>query len=124
MKPKTIDEYIAAFPPQTQAILQKIRTTVHATVPDAVERISYRMPSFTFNGSLVYFAAFNSHIGFYPPVRGDAKLMRDISVYAGEKGNLRFPFDKPIPYALIRRIVKARQKENQKRAGVRRKNVQ
>jgi uncharacterized protein YdhG (YjbR/CyaY superfamily) len=115
MKPKTIDEYIAAFSPEIQAILKKIRTTVHETVPDAVERISYRMPNFSLNGSLVYFAAFKSHIGFYPPVRGDAKLMKDISAYAGEKGNLRFPLDKPIPYALIRRIVKARQKENEER---------
>ena len=116
MKPKTIDEYIAAFPPEVQAILQKIRATVHDTVPDAEERISYRMPNFALNGSLVYFAAFKSHIGFYPPVRGDAKLMKDISVYAGEKGNLRFPLDKPIPYALIRRIVNARRKETEDRA--------
>jgi len=116
MKPGSIDEYIAGFSPEVQAILQKIRTTIHGTVPDAVERISYRMPCFARNGVLVYFAAFKNHIGLYPPVRGDAKLMKDISEYAGEKGNLRFPLDKPIPYALIRRIVKARQKENQARA--------
>ena len=121
MKPATIDEYMAAFSPEIQAILQKIRETVHNTVPDAVERISYRMPCFSLNGSLVYFAAFKNHIGFYPPVRGDAKLMKDISVYAGEKGNLRFPLDKPIPYALIRRIVKARQKENQERVGAKKR---
>ncbi len=121
MKPKTIDEYIAAFPSEIRAILQKIRATVHDAVPEAVERISYRMPNFTLDGSLVYFAAFKNHIGFYPPVRGDAKLMKDISVYAGEKGNLRFPLDKPIPYALIRRIVQARQKENEQRVHAKRR---
>jgi uncharacterized protein YdhG (YjbR/CyaY superfamily) len=115
MKPETIDEYIAGFPPDIQAILQKIRQTVHATVPEAAERISYRMPCFTLDRVLVYFAAFKNHIGFFPPVRGEAKLMLDLSVYAGDKGNLRFPLDKPIPYPLIRRIVKARQKQIQAR---------
>ena len=121
MNAKTVDEYIAAFQPEIQTVLQKIRAAVHDTVPNAEEKISYRMPSFTLNGALVYFAAFKNHIGFYPPVRGDAKLMKDISMYAGEKGNLRFPLTQPIPYGLIRRIVKARQKENQKRLDAKRK---
>jgi len=60
----------------------------------------------------VYFAAFKKHIGFYPPVRGDARLMKAVSPYAGEKGNLRFPLEQPIPYDLIRRIAKFRAKQN------------
>ena len=115
MPPRTIDEYIAGFPLEIRRILKRIRATIHAAAPEAEEKISYRMPSFTQDGSLVYFAAFQKHIGFYPPVRGDAKLMRDASEYAGEKGNLRFPLDRSIPYALITRLVKARVKENRER---------
>lgn len=110
--PKTIDEYIAAQPAEVQSILRRIRTTVRKAAPRAEEKISYRMPSFALNGVLIYFAAFKAHIGLYPPVSGDAKLKRDASPYAGEKGNLRFPLDEPIPYALIARIVKARAREN------------
>lgn len=115
MKPRTIDEYIAVFSPEIQAILQKIRSTIHKGAPDAAERISYGIPALDLNGGPVYFAAFKSHIGFYPPVRGDAKLMKETSLYAGEKGNLKFPLAKPIPYRLISRIVKARATEGQKR---------
>jgi uncharacterized protein YdhG (YjbR/CyaY superfamily) len=109
--PKSIDEYIASFSPEVRAILEKIRVTIRKAAPDARETISYSMPAFTLGGALVYFAAFKKHIGFYPPVRGDAKLERSISAYAGEKGNLRFPLDQPIPYSLIERIVKLRVKQ-------------
>jgi len=110
--PESIDEYIAAHPPEIQAILTKIRSTVSAAAPDAQETISYRMPAFTQNGILVYFAAFKKHIGLYPPIAGDANLEKAIAPYAGEKGNLRFPLDQPIPYDLIERIVKLRVKHN------------
>ena len=106
--PRTVDDYIATFVPDIQAVLQKIRQTVKAAAPEAEETISYRMPAFKLNGVLVYFAAFKTHIGLYPPVRGDDSLMRAVRPYAGPKGNLQFPLDKRIPYALIRRIVKAR----------------
>ena len=106
--PRTVDEYIAGFAPDVQTILEKIRQTVKAAAPEAEETISYRMPAFKLNGVLVYFAAFKRHIGLYPPVRGDDNLMRAVKPYAGKKGNLQFPLDKPIPYELIRSIVKAR----------------
>ena len=122
MAPKTIDEYIAAFPPEVQAILRKIRATIKKAAPDAEERISYQMPTFTLNGPLVYFGAFKKHIGLYPPIRGDENLMGEISIYEGEKGNLRFPLDKPIPYALISKIVKVRIRENQGRVGTKQRN--
>jgi uncharacterized protein YdhG (YjbR/CyaY superfamily) len=114
--PNNIDEYIAAFSPQVQAILERIRMTIHDAAPDAQETISYCMPAFTRNGIVVYFAAFKNHIGLYPPVSGDAKLEKAIAPYAGEKGNLRFPLDQPIPYDLIERIVKLRVKQNQAKA--------
>jgi|SRR4051794_17840241 uncharacterized protein YdhG (YjbR/CyaY superfamily) len=110
--PQSIDEYIAAFSPEVQAILETIRSTIRNAAPDAQETISYQIPTFTLNGALVYFAAFKQHIGFYPPVKGDAELEKEISPYAGEKGNLRFPLDQPIPYGLIERIVKLRVKQN------------
>jgi len=114
--PKNIDEYIAAFSSEVQSILQKIRLTISKAAPEAEERIGYQMPAFTLGGrDLIYFAAFKKHIGLYPPVKGDEKLRQDVAPYAGEKGNLRFPLDEPIPYALIKRIVKFRVKEHHER---------
>ena len=110
--PKSVDEYIASFPPEVQAILERVRATIRKAAPCAKEVISYQIPAFTLNGVLVYFAAFRNHIGFYPPVRGNASLESAISPYAGEKGNLRFPLNHPIPYRLIERIVKHRVKQN------------
>jgi uncharacterized protein YdhG (YjbR/CyaY superfamily) len=110
--PKNIDEYVASFPPDVQVILERIRLTIRQAAPEAQEIISYKIPAFTLNGILVYFAAFKKHIGFYPPVRGDAKLEKAISIYAGEKGNLRFPLDHKIPYGLIEKIVKLRVRQN------------
>ena len=118
--PRNIDEYIAGFPPSVQKILQKIRATIRRAAPKAEETISYRMPTFTLHGVLVHFAAFKAHIGLYPPVRGDAALMKETSVYAGEKGNLRFPLDKPIPYALISKIAKLRVRQNLEKEAARR----
>ena len=83
--------------------------------------ISYRMPAFTLDGVIVFFAAFQKHIGLYPPVRNDARLEKAIAPYAGEKGNLRFPFDRPIPYGLIERIVKLRVRQNLAKVAARRK---
>jgi uncharacterized protein YdhG (YjbR/CyaY superfamily) len=114
--PKNIDEYIASFSPDVQLILKKIRSTIRQAAPGAQETISYRIPAFTLHGILVYFAAFKKHIGLYPPVRGDAKLEKAISTYAGEKGNLQFPLHQPIPYGLIERIVKFRMKQNLSKA--------
>jgi len=106
--PKTIDEYIAMFPPEVQEILEKIRRVVRGAAPDAQEAISYQIPTFKLNGILVHFAAFKNHIGIYPPIRGDAELEAAVAPYAGEKGNLRFPLDQPIPYDLIERIAQLR----------------
>jgi uncharacterized protein YdhG (YjbR/CyaY superfamily) len=111
-KPESIDEYIAAFAPEVQSILNQIRSTIATAAPDAHEMISYRMPTFTQNGVLVHFAAFKNHIGLYPPISGDAELEEDVSPYAGEKGNLRFPLDQPIPYTLIGKIVKHKLTQN------------
>jgi uncharacterized protein YdhG (YjbR/CyaY superfamily) len=109
--PKNIDEYIAGFPSDVQAVLQKVRATIHKAAPNAQEVISYVMPAFRQHGNLVYFAAFKKHIGLFPPV-SDEKLKQEAVIYAGPKGNLRFPLDEPIRYDLISKIVKARVKED------------
>jgi uncharacterized protein YdhG (YjbR/CyaY superfamily) len=110
--PKTIDEYIAMFSPEVREILEKIRRVVRGAAPEAQEAISYQMPTFKLNGVLIHFAAFKNHIGVYPPVRGDAALEEAVAPYAGEKGNLRFPLDRPIPYDLIEGIAKLRVQQN------------
>ena len=106
--PKTIDEYIDRCAPQAQTILRRVRATIVKAAPDATETISYGIPAFKLRRILVYFAAFKHHIGLYPPVKGDAALEKAVAPYAGEKGNLRFPIERKIPYALISRIVKFR----------------
>jgi uncharacterized protein YdhG (YjbR/CyaY superfamily) len=110
--PRDIDDYVSGFAPDVQRVLQRIRATVRKAAPAAEETISYQIPAFTQDGVLVYFAAFKTHIGLYPPVRGDAAIQKAVAPYAGEKGNLRFPLDEPIPYALITRIVKLRLRQN------------
>lgn len=114
--PLNIDQYIAESDPAARPLLTEIRRVVRAAAPDAEEVISYRMPAFTQQGILIYFAAFKHHIGVFPPVSGDAKLELALKPYMGPKGNLRFPMDRPMPYALIRRIVKLKVAQNSRRA--------
>ena len=110
--PKSIDEYIERCAPEAQPILRRVRATIAKAVPDAVETISYRIPAFKLRRVVVYFAAFRHHIGLYPPVKGNAALEKAIAPYAGEKGNVRFPIDRKIPYGLIARIAKFRAKQS------------
>lgn len=112
-KPANVDDYIAGFPPEVQAILRQVRQVVREAAPRAQEVISYRMPALRQHGMLVYYAAFRNHIGFYPPIRGDARLQKAASAYAGEKGNLRFPLDQPIPFDLIRRLTELRARQDE-----------
>ncbi len=114
--PKTIDEYIARFPPEVQEILEKIRRTIRKAAPDAEETIKYGMPTFTQNGNLVYFAAFQKHIGFYRAPTGVEEFEKDPTSYEQGSGSVQFPLDKPIPYQLISKIVKFRAKENRARS--------
>jgi uncharacterized protein YdhG (YjbR/CyaY superfamily) len=120
LRPGNIDEYIASFSPEVQLILEKIRSTIREAAPAAEEKISYQIPTFALMGNLIHFAAFKKHIGLYPPVEGDEELKAEISRYRNERGNLRFPLDEPIPYALISRIVKFRVKEQLERAASKR----
>ena len=113
---KTIDEYIEASPKDVQGILQRLRLTIRKAAPEAVETISYQMPTFKLNGKgLVYFAAFKNHIGLYPIPSGIEAFKKELSEYKLGKGSVQFPIDKPIPYDLVRRIVRFRARENQER---------
>jgi uncharacterized protein YdhG (YjbR/CyaY superfamily) len=114
--PNAIDKYTAIFPEDVQAILEKIRATIQKAAPDAEETINYGIPTFTLKGNLVHFAGFKSHIGFYPTPSGIEKFKKELSIYEVAKGSVQFPLDKPIPYALIEKIVKFRVKENLEKA--------
>ncbi|QOG04419.1 iron chaperone [Flavobacterium sp. MDT1-60] len=115
-KPLNIDEYIGAFPNDVQEILEKVRMTIQKAAPDATEKISYSMPAFEQNGIVVYFAAFKNHIGLYALPSGHEAFQEELSRYKSGKGSVQFPFNKPMPYDLITKIVKFRVKENLEKA--------
>jgi uncharacterized protein YdhG (YjbR/CyaY superfamily) len=111
----TIDEYIKTFPTDVQNILEKMRETIRKTAPEAIEAISYQMPTFKLNGkNLVHFAAFKNHVGFYPIPSSIEAFRRELSQYKQGKGSVQFPVDKPIPYDLVEAVVRYRVKEIQK----------
>jgi len=109
---KTIDNYIKTFPKDVQKKLESIRQTIKKSAPGAEEMISYRIPTFKFNGSLIYFAGFKNHVSVYPAPRDVAEFKKELSAFKGGKGTVQFPHDKPIPLSLIKKIVKYRLKEN------------
>ena len=112
----SIDDYVATFPEDVQKIMKQLRRTIKAAAPQAEEKISYNMPTFTLNGTyLVYFAGWKNHIAFYGAPRGNAEFKEDLSAYESGQGTLKFPLDKPIPLKLITKIIKFRVIENRKR---------
>lgn len=104
--PTSIDQYIAAAPVEVQPILTRIRRDVKAAIPGATECISYRIPAMKAPKVFFYFAAFKKHIGIFPPVKGSATLQKRLEKYRGPKGNLQFPLDQPMPYALIVQVAR------------------
>lgn len=103
----TVAAYAASLPPETARILERVRRTVKATVPESREKISYNIPAFVLDKTFMYFAVFKAHVSVFPPVRGDARLEKALAPYRNAKGNLRFPLDEPVPYALIARVARA-----------------
>jgi uncharacterized protein YdhG (YjbR/CyaY superfamily) len=110
--PKNMDDYVDRFPKEVQQLLQKMRLTIKKAAPKAKEMISYGIPAFTSDGILVWFAAFKTHIGFYPRTSAITTFKKELSAYKGAKGSVQFPLDKPVPLALVSRMVKFRVKEN------------
>ena len=111
-----MNEYIADFPAEIQEILQKIRQTIRDVAPEADEKISYGMPTFTLHGNLIHFAAFKNHIGLYPTPSGVEKFKDKLAVYKNAKGSVQFPLESPIPYDLIRDIAVFRVEETLEKA--------
>jgi uncharacterized protein YdhG (YjbR/CyaY superfamily) len=110
---RNIDEYLANFPASTQKLLTSVRKTIQQVVPQAQEAIKYGIPTFTLDGNLVHFAAFKSHIGLYPGPSGIIEFKEELSGYHTSKGAIQFPFDQPLPLALIKKIVEFRVKEKE-----------
>ena len=111
-KPKDIDDYISSFPENTQKLLEQVRETIRKAAPEAIEKISYAMPTFYLNGNLVHFAAFTNHIGFYALPSGNEAFQKELSAYKTGKGSIQFPIGEPMPLDLIAKIVKFRVEEN------------
>ena len=111
--PVTVDSYIAGFPKKTQELLQQIRATIKKAAPSAEETISYQMPAYKYAGMLVFFAGYEKHIGFYPTPSGIESFKKELAVFKSAKGSVQFPLNKPLPLALITKIVKFRLKENE-----------
>jgi uncharacterized protein YdhG (YjbR/CyaY superfamily) len=108
----TIDEYIAAFPPDIQQTLSELRAFIKEEVPEATEKISYGMPTFYLNGNLLHFAAFKDHYSLFPAPSGIEPFIDELSPYRTGKGTLSFSLDKPLPWELIRKVVRFRKGEN------------
>lgn len=125
MKPKaaptsaTIDDYIAGFPRPVQRLLQQVRATIRKAAPDASEAIKYRIPTFVLHGNLIHFAAFQAHVGLYPAPYDVPQFAAAMARYGSGKATLRFPFDEPLPLALIRRIVAFRVAERRRKLAAR-----
>ena len=119
--PNVIDDYIGGHPKEVREILEKLRATIRKAAPAAQETINYGIPTFTLMGNLVHFAAFKNHIGFYPAPSGIIAFKKELSVYDGAKGSLKFPIEKPLPFGLITKIVKSRVRENLERAAAKKK---
>ena len=113
---KDIDSYIKIQSTETKTVLEKIRQTIKKAAPQAEEVISYNMPAFKYCGMLVYFAAYENHIGFYPTASGIANFKTELSKYKGAKGSVQFPLDEKVPYSLIKKIVKYRVNQNLEKA--------
>jgi uncharacterized protein YdhG (YjbR/CyaY superfamily) len=109
--PENVDAYIIIFPPQVQDILEQVRETIKKAAPAAEETISYGMPTYKLKKALVHFAAQQEHLGFYPTPSGVEHFKQELAGYATSKGTIRFPWDAPIPYDLIKRIVEFRVSE-------------
>ena len=118
--PKDIDEYIAGYSREVRERLEGLRRVVHEAAPGVEETIKYGMPTFMLNGNLVYFAAYKKHIGFYPrpPDIDDEELLAELAPYEAAKSSIRLPFDKPIPYELIAKLVKIRVEQNLEQAKI------
>jgi uncharacterized protein YdhG (YjbR/CyaY superfamily) len=115
--PKDIDEYLASVPEPARGTLSKVRAAIRsAAPPEATEAISYRIPTFKYKGNLVAFAAFSKHCSFFPmSLAIMAAFKNELKAFDTSKGTIRFPLDKPLPAALVKKMVKARVAERERK---------
>lgn len=107
--PKTVDEYLARVPEPAHSTLMKIRATIRAVVPaEATEALSYGIPAFKYKGTLVWYAAFAKHCSLFPTAAVIDKFKNELKSYSISKGTIQFPVDKPLPAALVKKVMKAR----------------
>lgn len=113
--PRNIDEYLAGVPEPARTTLNKVRAVIRSAVPpEATEAISYGMPAFKYKGSLVAFAAFSNHCSFFPMSLSVIEAFKnELKPFQTSKGTLQFPVDKPLPAALVKKLVKARIAQNE-----------
>jgi uncharacterized protein YdhG (YjbR/CyaY superfamily) len=111
-KPTTIDEYIAAAPPEARAKLRQLLTCIRAAAPGATEALKWSMPAFSYKRILVTFAVFRRHIGFYPTPSAVAAFTKELARYKTARGSIQFPIDEPLPLPLIRKITAFRVRES------------
>ncbi len=109
---KNIDQYIKDHPKNVQTILQKLRTEIKTTAPKAEEVIKYGIPTYVLHGNLIHFGGYKTHIGLYPGPKTIMKFEKELSKYELSKGTIRFPIDQPLPFTLIKKIVRYRVKAN------------
>ena len=110
---KTVDDYLNTLPVDVRFVLDKLRSTIKSMAPEAEEVISYGMPGYKYHGMLVYFAAFKNHCSFFPGSSQIIKMYDELKEYKTSKGTIQFTIDKPLPVSLVKKIVKARMRENE-----------
>lgn len=120
--PGSVDEYIQSFPSDVRAMLTQIRQTIRKTAPKAEEVISYGIAGYKYHGVLIFFAGFSKHVSVYPAPRSSELFKKELANYKGGKGTVQFPLDKPLPFDLIKRIVRFRLKENEEKAATKQKS--
>ncbi len=112
--PKSVDEYLAGVPEPARSTLKRIRAAIQSAVPpEATETISYRIPAFKYKGALVWFAAFSNHCSLFPTASVIEAFKNELKGFSTSKGTIHFPTDKPLPTALVKKLVKARVAQNE-----------
>jgi len=120
-RPRSIDDYIIVFPKRTQEMLCRLREVIKKAAPDAKESINYNIPTFKLEGNLVHFGGYVNHIGFYPGSSAIIAFAKELTAYECAKGSVKFLLENPLPFELIRRMVKFRVEENLKKAKTKKK---
>jgi len=118
--PRDVDEYLAGVPKEARVVLEKLRQTIKAAAPMASEVISYQMPMYKHHGMVIGFAAFKDHCSVFPGSAVMDAHKEELKRYSTSKGTIRFPVNKPLPAALVKKLVKMRIRENEVRAAKRR----